>query len=558
MYLCSSGERDSLNTLRIPLCQAAACPIGEDSLEPAEHDLEEGPRRVGRASAENEQLIRGLSVKSAPSRSGSRRLDGQQKGLQKAASIGIITETGDMEGDPCLGFCGPAETGTDQDDFDPERRIRRSNTVSGNSTASAARTIQTSWRKRYGVKTIDKKGRLRSYLQRVRKVEEYYSHKVEEYMEDKRLRAMNRLRRISTPILSTIFQSIRDLVKVQATADPHMPHRLRPVLHDISESVIDDLEVEVDLTLRNATMASTVKRHGTVMAEPPKWYLRRLLRFRAFILFHWLPYDKSIFGKLKDPWYLVLMLISAVPTPLVRPVFFSMVLSMLLYPWPPDEYQLIAYILSFKGTQFFTTGVVSLLSIAIDYFMCYLFAGDAVRECINREGPGASTAFFRLGLDLLATVLLVWIAFFTLPYSKRRYAFHVVKPSDHQELEGKFNRGGRLFRLLRYDIASFGVCTVLMLLLYAADIIVLASPEDLESHRKELIYWCRVLYGLSALPFSFFILPVVGRFLTHVDNTGYDEDGSCRLFDYAEAAQDRGTNEGDPGWALFTSSRSDE
>mmetsp|Transcript_47373 Transcript_47373/g.106482 ORF Transcript_47373/g.106482 Transcript_47373/m.106482 type:complete len:549 (-) Transcript_47373:180-1826(-) len=548
MYLCSSGP-DGGTSMRIPLCQADSCPLGEESVEPADRDFQEGLRRGG---AYDSEVISSKQV----------RMDTAKMEPQRAATVGTMeTRTSELEGDSCMSLCGLSERGTilDSNEFDDAPSglgIRRQQT--SNSESSAARSIQSSWRKRFAVKTIDKKGRLRSYLKGLRKAEEYYSQKAEEYMEERRLRAMNRLRRISTPIMATIFQSIRDLVKVQATADPHMPHRLRPVLHDISGSIIDDLEVEVDLTLRNATMVSDViKRKHTELVQPQARYKVVLLSVRAFILFHWLPFDKSVFGKLKDPWYVLLMIISAVPTPCVRVVFFGFILSMLLFPWPPDEYQMIAYILSFKGTQFFTTGVVSLLTIAVEYFMCYLFAGDAVRECINRRGPGASSSFWRLGVDLVATVLLVWIAFFVLPYSKRRYAFHVVKPSDHQELEGKFNRGGRLFRLLRYDIASFICCTVLMLLLYAADIAEMAAPEDLQEHRKELIYWCRVLYGLSALPFSFFILPVVGRFLTHVDNTGYDADGRCRLFAYG-AQRDDGESEAAADDQPLASGRSDK
>mmetsp|Transcript_46367 Transcript_46367/g.110412 ORF Transcript_46367/g.110412 Transcript_46367/m.110412 type:complete len:572 (-) Transcript_46367:20-1735(-) len=545
MQFCRGDS--TLSSLRVPLCQAACLAPGEEEgeVDPEGLTAKASPiEKLVRANS-GKAIARGKELGATSSMESLRSTNSSRNGLTKAQARSMSTQPADTdEADlpqqsSCLGVCG----GVDPDSMDLEGDEKAMQASSSSSKkplteASAARAIQTSWRKRYGDSHIHRKGRLRTFWSRIRQAEREFEEEVEEYLEDKRLRAMNRIRRISTPVVRTLFASIRDLVRVQSTADPHLPRRLKPVLHDVTGSIMDDLEVEVDLTLRSATMVPSKKQLTKALDAVPSEcrntkHLRIFMRIRAFVLFHWLPYNLSVFGKLKDKYYLALALIAMWPTPLVRVVFYGIILVMLVCPWPPDEYQLIGYILSFKGSQFWTTGVVSLLFIAFEYLTCYLFSGDQVRECINKSGPGASSSFTKLTADLLGTVVLVWVAFLMLPYSKRRYAFHVVE-KDHQELEKRFSRGGRLYRLLKYDMVSFGLCSLAMVLLYAADVYENAAPQDLSLHRKELIYWCRVLYGLSSLPFSLFILPVVGRFLTHVDTTGFDNEGNVRVFEYSE------------------------
>merc|ERR1719401_1435997 len=94
----------------------------------------------------------------------------------------------------------------------------------------------------------------------------------------------------------------------------------------------------------------------------------------------------------------------------IRVFFFSGILTCLLVPGPPDEYQLINFILIFKGTQFFTTGVILGFVASMEYYACYLFAGAALRQCIDTRGPGATDWLSSLIMDYIGTLILVWIA----------------------------------------------------------------------------------------------------------------------------------------------------
>merc|ERR1719401_3383779 len=106
----------------------------------------------------------------------------------------------------------------------------------------------------------------------------------------------------------------------------------------------------------------------------------------------------------------------------IRVFFFSGILLCLLVPGPPDEYQLINFILIFKGTQFFTTGVGLGFFGAMEYYGCYLFAPLDLRACIDEHGPGATDWLSSLLMDYLGSITLVWIAFLALPLS--RTAWH--------------------------------------------------------------------------------------------------------------------------------------
>ena len=59
---------------------------------------------------------------------------------------------------------------------------------------------------------------------------------------------------------------------------------------------------------------------GYLVLEPP------VMAFRAFFLYNRMPYDRTIFSKLRDPWTLLLTYIAASPTVWVRGSFFTIYL----------------------------------------------------------------------------------------------------------------------------------------------------------------------------------------------------------------------------------------
>jgi len=282
-------------------------------------------------------------------------------------------------------------------------------------------------------------------------------------------------------------------------------------------------------------------------------------RVRAFLLHHYLPSDKSIFGKVKDPVYCAISIFILLPVHLVRVLFFVFILVFLIFPGPPDEFQLINYILLFKGSQFLSAGIFSMGLGAVQYFLCFCTHKEDLLNCISSAGPGGGEAVIPGLQDYLGSVILPWIAFSALPYSRRYVKRTFVgrvsgePPIDEEEEAAETvkyccfecrvvkTKGGRLRHLLRYDVKCF-IFSLLVLLLLTG----WTWSRELEHTKqhgfyawlrdspqfKEDFFWCKVLYGLLSLPFLPFMIPLLLQILTHCEFTGYNEKGACVEFIY--------------------------
>lgn len=216
-----------------------------------------------------------------------------------------------------------------------------------------------------------------------------------------------------------------------------------------------------------------------------------------------------------------------------------MVVDYASIPGPADEFQLTNFILLFKGTQFFTSGVIALFIGAMQYYRCYIFNVHDMGDCVQRHGPGAWEWLWGQCFDYFGSVLLVCIAFLNLPRShslpRSRYceiSNHPSPISDKQTtycccLTGVKDRGGRLRKLLMYDVCCFVTSFVVIFLLHLK----WSGPHQRDDLRPA-IYWSRVVYALFALPFSLFVLPVFFELLTHCIATGHNEHGACVEFAY--------------------------
>merc|ERR1719428_1604088 len=94
-----------------------------------------------------------------------------------------------------------------------------------------------------------------------------------------------------------------------------------------------------------------------------------------------------------------------------RQGFFAVILFLISFPCPPDEFQLVNFILHFKGSQYLTGGVLASLWTMLEAETC------------NTRGvlcPALGPMPFTFGLlELLLNIVLVWTAFLMLPYSKK-------------------------------------------------------------------------------------------------------------------------------------------
>ena len=73
---------------------------------------------------------------------------------------------------------------------------------------------------------------------------------------------------------------------------------------------------------------------------------------RAHFLYLYAPFDLSIWGRLRSPAAVALLCLSSWPSWAMRTGFFTLLLAMLIVDL--DEYQLMQFIMSLKGTQFIT------------------------------------------------------------------------------------------------------------------------------------------------------------------------------------------------------------
>ena len=108
-----------------------------------------------------------------------------------------------------------------------------------------------------------------------------------------------------------------------------------------------------------------------------------VMSFRAFFLYYRLPYDLSIWSKLKDTWYYIMTYIAASPNPFVRGGFFTIYLLGIITEL--EEFQVMRFIIGLKGTQFIS-GVIKTVILAFKFWKCAV-TSDAQNGC-RETGPG--------------------------------------------------------------------------------------------------------------------------------------------------------------------------
>lgn len=123
------------------------------------------------------------------------------------------------------------------------------------------------------------------------------------------------------------------------------------------------------------------------------------------------------------------------------------------------------------------------------------------------------------GLFFLGQITLVWTAYYYLPHTlaeedhdkKNKPILSVPNSEDHHI------RGGHLMKLFKYET----ICLILLLFLIGC---ILMSTYD-KWQKKCLFFWIRTLYGLLAIPFVPFKVPLISNVLMHTKNMGYDSHG---------------------------------
>lgn len=218
------------------------------------------------------------------------------------------------------------------------------------------------------------------------------------------------------------------------------------------ESVVFDAKEQ--LLNRAADHKVLAEMGSEPMCCTPVW-------LRAKLLYTYLPFDISVFGQIKGPLFLFLTLLSITPMFGIRVAFFTVILLCIVSGRPPDEYQLVTFILTFKGAQFLSSGVFMACVAAVKYYLCVKPGGH---HTCDTEGPGVSQDLVTSSVDFFGSYVLVWIAFLLLPCSgsfggSRELAEDPESSSSSRGVgcceDYDQTRGGRLAGLLGYDLCCF-------------------------------------------------------------------------------------------------------
>uniref|UniRef100_A0A7S0JGZ4 Uncharacterized protein n=1 Tax=Calcidiscus leptoporus TaxID=127549 RepID=A0A7S0JGZ4_9EUKA len=153
------------------------------------------------------------------------------------------------------------------------------------------------------------------------------------------------------------------------------------------------------------------QRYPNPLKHPFLW-------FRAVFLYSQVPADCTFVMKLQNPFYVFLLLLKLSGTTvsvLVYAVYF------LLTDWN-DEYQMVAFILKFKGFQFLSPGIFHSITVAMGFFACLASihthgeeqCAISTREC-NDLAPGrhhgAHSIEAQLFFELLRYTMIYYAAF---------------------------------------------------------------------------------------------------------------------------------------------------
>eukprot|EP00931_Biecheleriopsis_adriatica_P062557 TRINITY_DN37726_c0_g1_i1.p1 TRINITY_DN37726_c0_g1~~TRINITY_DN37726_c0_g1_i1.p1 ORF type:complete len:488 (-),score=101.15 TRINITY_DN37726_c0_g1_i1:55-1518(-) len=248
--------------------------------------------------------------------------------------------------------------------------------------------------------------------------------------------------------------------------------------------------------------------------------------FRAFWRYHLMAYDRSFWGNLRDPVFVIFNLLTVVPVYGVNPACY---LFIFLIMDKTEEYQLISFILSFKGTQFISMGLLRAVTGYTMYMICVTAPAHESEHSCEDSGPGARGMMLAAGIGFLLQVALVWIAFALLRCAKEKGRSKLRGQLKEEAVAVRAKPGAYISYFLYYDLVWFLISLVIPA--YTAYSRSRAGKFRITDWVfTQSVFAAQVVYGLLSVPFFLFTLPGLQRVLTHAVPTGYDRRGRARGF----------------------------
>jgi len=347
------------------------------------------------------------------------------------------------------------------------------------------------------------------------------------------------------------LDNLRVVAKKSATADPDMWTCVANSVERTVDAMMDQIDSTMTISLKNRYLIQSANDEE-LSPSKGRW-CRCFMRLRAFILHHYIPHNKSVFGKIKNPVWWLIVIATLVWSWCIRMAMFSFVLFLHCVAWPPDEYQLTLFVVRLKVSQFVSAGLYSMILGVMTYYYCISTTDTAVLKCVHHDSVGG----FRLEtllFDYVGTWALGWVAGCAVTRSKyaKRPGYIGCEPEAEREAVGccffkstTQARGRKLHLALWCD-------TVLFLLTFLTLVVItmLTSADEffsqdwwnlrLDTQVKGNCFWFRVLYGMFALPWLFTTSPISSyqfSTLTSARPTGYNVHGACVRWMVSQSAQ---------------------
>eukprot|EP00443_Scrippsiella_acuminata_P029919 CAMPEP_0115249218 /NCGR_PEP_ID=MMETSP0270-20121206/42477_1 /TAXON_ID=71861 /ORGANISM="Scrippsiella trochoidea, Strain CCMP3099" /LENGTH=399 /DNA_ID=CAMNT_0002664553 /DNA_START=7 /DNA_END=1203 /DNA_ORIENTATION=+ len=368
-------------------------------------------------------------------------------------------------------------------------------------------------------------------------------------LEKKRREAVDNLLSMTKHTRASVLLAVREMVKESMVHDPDMSaaqkEGIKKNVDLMWEDVVVFMEFKTQASVKGSRASDDYEANAKIGTPPMRWGPSWC---RAQLLYCFHPFDRSMYGKMKDRMFFVLLAISFVPFCGVRLAFFSLLLVLHMTGMPPDTYQLMNFILTMKGTQFKSGGVILLVYAVVQYVMC-VKPGDPT--ACTEDGPGYNIAVWLSFLDMIGSCSLSWIAFTLLPCTRPH------EGQDRHSLMPKLEDVEvALLTLTGSQQGQAADAPPLPGLPLVARLVDVAGWKVMMRHvgteppsdwalyheyfgtiqARTAVFKARVMYNLLAMPFMFLMAPGLGTIVSLTRQTGYNRQGHCVPYTLRPAA----------------------